>query len=64
VESLYTIIGLINATTTTKGLTVKAVVDENKYETGIKISDEMLAECKITGHNFHSEWNYRIEHNR
>lgn len=58
--SLAVIIGLINGTKTAKGLTVKALLDENKYEKGIKISDEQLANLKIQKNNFHGEWNYIV----
>ncbi|GHS94113.1 hypothetical protein FACS1894207_1740 [Bacteroidia bacterium] len=62
-ESLLVILGLIGATTTETGLTVKAVLDEKQYETGIKISDEELAKCKIIRSSFHSDWNYCIQPN-
>ncbi|GHT79911.1 hypothetical protein AGMMS50262_23980 [Bacteroidia bacterium] len=62
-ESLLVILGLIGATTTETGLTVKAVLDEKQYETGIKISDEQLAKCKIIRSSFHSDWNYCIQPN-
>src|SRR5258708_10950616 len=42
-----TIIQLIANTTTTKGLTIKAKLDEQHYEKGLKISDEELALVKI-----------------
>ncbi|GHT09444.1 hypothetical protein FACS189426_07940 [Bacteroidia bacterium] len=48
---------------TEAGLTVKAVLDEKQYETGIKISDEELARCKIIRSSFHSDWNYCIQPN-
>ena len=37
-----TIINLIGCTKTRTGLKVKAVLDTNEYETGIKVSDEQL----------------------
>ena len=37
-----TTVNYINSTTTKKGLTVKCVVDTNKYECSIKISDEEI----------------------
>ena len=60
-ETLYVILSLTGATATTTGLTVKAVIDEKQYETGIKISDEELSKCKIIKRTFHGEWNYYIE---
>ena len=55
-----TIINLIANTTTKKGLKIKAEIDENKYETGIKISDEELAQVNLYQYKFHGEWNYKI----
>jgi transposase len=62
-ESLLVILGLIGSTATKTGLRVKAVLDEKQYETGIKISDDELAKCKIIRSNFHGEWNYCIKPN-
>jgi DDE family transposase len=58
------IVNLIAATTTTKGLTVKAAIDETRYETGIKVTDEQLATLKIARAKFHGEWNYTIKPKR
>ena len=58
--SCQAIISLIAATTTKAGLTVRAELDTNTYETGIKVSDEELAHVKLKAHNFHGEWNYQI----
>jgi hypothetical protein len=55
------IVNLIAATTTTKGLTVKAALDETPYETGIKVTDEQMANLKIARAKFHGEWNYTIK---
>ncbi len=54
------IVNLIDATTTTRGLTVKAALDETQYETGIKVTDEELASLQIARAKFHGEWNYTI----
>jgi transposase len=54
------VIDLIAATTTAKGLKVKSKLDSNLYEKGQKISDEELANLKITKDLFHGEWNYKI----
>jgi hypothetical protein len=40
---LAIIINLIAGTTTTGGLKVDCVTDENVYQTGIEISDEAMA---------------------
>jgi transposase len=61
--SLAVIIGLINGTTTTTGLSVKANLNENIYKTGIKIKDEDFAKINIEKNDFHGEWNYIISPN-
>jgi transposase len=59
--SLETVIDLISHTTTKTGLIVTAVPDTNKYEKGIKISDEELAALNVQREDFHGEWNYTID---
>lgn len=54
------VIDLIAATTTVKGLKVKSKLDSNLYEKGQKISDEELANLRITKDMFHGEWNYKV----
>jgi len=58
--SHQTIVELISNTTTDAGLIVRAALDENEYETGIKISDEELSRVKLKRSEFHGEWNYTI----
>lgn len=58
--SYRTIIELISATTTAKGLTIRAEEDLNHYETGTKVSDVELAAVPLMRHNFHGDWNYTI----
>jgi hypothetical protein len=58
--SHQTIVELISNTTTDTGLVVRAAIDENEYETGIKISDEELSQVKLKRSEFHGEWNYTI----
>jgi hypothetical protein len=55
------IVNLIAATTTAKGLTVKAALDETPYETGIKVTNEQMATLQIARAEFHGEWNYTIK---
>jgi len=55
-----TIVSLIAGTTTKAGLTVKAALDPNAYETAIKVSDEEMANVRLTPHAFHGDWNYTI----
>ena len=55
------IINTISAVTTSTGLTVTAVLDENRYPTGAQISDEQMTELEaraLTRHAFHGDWNY------
>src|SRR5208282_3267156 len=54
------IVNLIASTTTTTGLVVRAALDTNHYETGIKVSDTDLAKLNITLSKFRGEWNYVI----
>lgn len=58
--SYEVIVNLIANTTTETGLTVKAALDTNEYETGIEVTDEQLARIKLTPAKFHGEWNYTI----
>ncbi len=56
-----TVVSLIASTTTRAGLTVKAALDTNRYDTAIKVSDDELAGLKLRRHRFHGEWNYTIK---
>jgi Rhodopirellula transposase DDE domain len=58
--SLATIVNLIASTTTKTGLLVQAALDTNVYETGIKVSNEEMANLRLTPCDFHGEWNYTI----
>ena len=58
------IVNLIASTKTTKGLIVKAALDENVYETGIEVSDEQMASLKLVRAKFHGDWNYIIKPRR
>jgi len=61
--SLLVIIGLIGATTTTKGLTVTANLDEKIYLTGVKVTEQEKEKLNIARNDFHGEWNYIIAPN-
>ena len=54
------VVDLIAATTTRTGLKVQAERDEGTYPKGIKVTDAELHAIALTGHTFHSEWNYTI----
>ncbi len=58
--SIHTIVSLIASTRTTKGLIVKAALDNGKYDTGITVTDRQMAELNLTPAKFHGEWNYTI----
>ena len=55
-----TIVNLIAATTTRKGLKVRAELDSSHYPKGIKVSDDELKAIQIKRDEFHGEWNYSI----
>jgi transposase len=54
------VVNLIANTRTSKGLVVHAVLDENKYPKGIKITDDQMDALNIDRNTFHGEWNYAI----
>ena len=58
--NVETIINLIGSTTTTNGLKVICVKDDNKYEIGKKVSDEDFAKINIKGNDKFPQWNYVI----
>ena len=59
-RSLGVIVSLIGSTRTEAGLRIRAELDPNPYEVGIKVSDEQLAAVSIERDAFHGEWNYTI----
>lgn len=59
-ESVEVVVNLIAATTTVKGLKVKAALDRAVYPTGIKIDDATMASLQLRPAKFHGEWNYKI----
>jgi hypothetical protein len=58
--SYQAIVNLIASTTSTKGLTVRAALDERDYPTGRKITKKELAALNLTPADFHGDWNYTI----
>ena len=54
------ILELIRNTTTKKGLRIHAMLDEQEYKTGIKITNKQMKQINIQGDEFHPEWNYTI----
>lgn len=59
-----TVVNLISSTTTTKGLTVKCIVDPNHYETNQKITKEQKESLNIEYVGPNKMWNYVIRPNR
>jgi hypothetical protein len=59
-ESTSVIVNLIGSTTTTKGLSIRCVVDEKIYEKGIEVADDDFASINILTDAFHGDWNYTI----
>ena len=58
--SIETIVNLIAATKTRKGLAIKTAVDTNDYAKGVKIQDAEMASLAIRKEPFHGEWNYTM----
>ena len=58
------IVNLIAATTTRKGLKVRAELDTAQYQKGIKVTDAEFAAIRIARDNFHGDWNYVISPNQ
>ena len=56
-----TIVNLIAATTTSKGLRIQAEVDHKRYVTGIKVSKDEMASLRVLRDEFHPEWNYTLQ---
>ena len=55
-----TIVKLIAATTTAKGLTVTCRLDRRSYQPGRRVTKEEMASINIRPSRFHGEWNYII----
>ncbi len=50
----------LKATTTEKGLVVKATLCKTHYQTGLKISDEQMERLNLSKHDTLPQWNYTI----
>ena len=59
--SRQVVVNLIGNTTTKTGLHIRAELDENRYQSGIKVTDDELATVVIERDKFHGEWNYQIK---
>ena len=58
--SIETVIELISNATTSKGLKIVCIKDNNQYELGTKVTDIELSKLNITRDTFHGDWNYSI----
>lgn len=58
--SYEVILNLISATKTTKGLSVKARLDNNHYPKKIKVTETEFKSINLAPHSFHGDWNYNI----
>ncbi len=58
--SFQTVVNMISATKTSRGLRVKAVLGKGRRMTGVKISDERMKELNLLPHQQGPEWNYSI----
>jgi hypothetical protein len=54
------IVNLIAATTTAKGLKVRAELDRAEYPAGRTVSKKEVADVNLRRDSFHGEWNYTI----
>jgi len=61
--SYEVIVNTISSTKTKEGLKVQAVLDENIYMRGIKVSDEEISNINLKRDEFHGDWNYSISPN-
>jgi len=59
-ESMSVIVNLIGSTKTTKGLSIRCVIDEKIYEKGIEVTDDEFNSISILPDSFHGDWNYSI----
>ncbi len=59
-ETFETVVQLIGATTTRKGLVVRAKLDKRKYPTGVKVSKREMESLNIERNSFHGDWNYTV----
>ena len=59
-----TVVNLIGGTRTATGLRVKAKLDKNYYEKGVKISDDEMKRIKLRKHKKHPDRNYTISPRR
>lgn len=59
-ETYEIIVNLIGATTNKAGLKVECSLDDGYYETGIKVTNEEMADLNLYEEHWRGDWNYRI----
>jgi transposase len=62
--SFETVVNLIGKTRTTKGLSVKARLDNNHYLAGVGITKSEMKRLALHHDDFHGDWNYMLEPRR
>ena len=55
------VVNLIGTTKTRSGLQVKAVLDTNEYETGVKVTKSQMEELRVRHRKTHPDWNFTLE---
>jgi hypothetical protein len=55
------VVNLIGRTKTREGLRVRAELDTNTYEKGIKVTKQELESLRLEKDKFHGDWNYTIK---
>ena len=55
------IVNLIGSTKTREGLRVRAELDTNTYEKGIKVTKQEMESVRLEKDKFHGNWNYTIK---
>ena len=60
-SSYAKMLNFLKATTTEKGLVVKATLCKTHYQTGLKISDEQMERLNLSKHDTLPQWNYTIQ---
>ena len=53
-------VSLIGAVTTKGDLTIRTELDENRYATGRKVTDEQMESLAIERAAFHGDWCYTL----
>ncbi len=58
------VVNLIAATTTDKGLRVRAQLDRRTYPTKVEVTKADMQRVNLQPHKYHGEWNYTIGHSQ